>query len=202
MKDNGNGLLRKILLGMALLMSIVMLSASCAQHADFPPPDEPSGAPTPEPEAPQNLFDLGLPPPGTGLLPPEPDAPANPFSIGLQQATRDDGLPDLMPMTVMPMTGYTFLPQLIIALIFICLGIYGIKNRKISKKGSKLMTIGIILLLIGGFSFWLNIGSGTPMIFYYILILYMCVQLLLTYGAFKNYRAYEKKLADRLRGIF
>ena len=111
------------------------------------------------------------------------------------------------PIThVMP--GVVSLLQLIIALFFIFLGIYGIKNRKISKKGSKLMIIGIILLLICGFVFWQFVVAMVTydlvvnMVSFYMFLFFSVTQLLLTYGAFKNYRAYEKKLADRLRGIF
>ena len=162
MGDNGNWLLRKTLLVLALLVSIVMIGASCAQ-ADFPPPpDQQTGAPTPEPDASTN--------------------PLHDIETGWSLE--------------MPNVGFEYM--LIIALFFTCLGMYSIQNRKISKKGSKLMLVGIVHLLIlfvflaGGSGFWMLIFSALPIF----------AQLLLIIGGYKNYRAYEKKLADRLRGIF
>ena len=104
--------------------------------------------------------------------------------------------------------GFDLQPGMFAVLLFssfpIIGGLYGIKHRRTSKKGSWLNLIGIINLFIGGFFLWDFMGSFDVAIAIssFILVIFICSQILLFHGGYKNYRAYEKQLSDRLRGIF
>ena len=90
----------------------------------------------------------------------------------------------------------------LVGLFAIFTGLYGIRYRRTSKKGSNLIKIGIANSLIFLLFSIDVIGFGESAIHNFILILFTVAQIFLFYGAYKNYRAYEKQLADWQRGIF